>query len=219
MKYLWYCYEKAPPPPLPPFWKSKGAMPPPCLHSPDPCAYYSIRTLFTRCFILCNCNERKLSAVSKTAVHSCKIIRQRVETEEWNTLSATSVQFTTAKTPGCANISSNSRWAEKVCGWHGGHPGLTVWNLLKLHKNCGCAWSTQAYFQFFYVAVIYTVQLLRGKNRYGACVSRYDQSAWTVKVRTKLEMMHILQAQVCVCISAHPGLPHQKTKRETRDAS
>jgi len=29
----------------------------------------------------------------------------------------------------------------------------------------------------------------------------------------KLEMLHIslLQAQVCGCISAHPGLPHQKT--------
>ena len=32
-------------------------------------------------------------------------------------------------------------------------------------------------------------------------------------------MMHTLQAQVCGCISAHPGLPHQKTKRETNDAS
>jgi len=36
---------------------------------------------------------------------------------------------------------------------------------------------------------------------------------------TKLEMMHILQAQVCSCTSAHPGLPHQETKRETSDAS
>jgi len=35
---------------------------------------------------------------------------------------------------------------------------------------------------------------------------------------TKLEVMHILQAQVWSCISAHPGLPHQKTKRETNDA-
>jgi len=36
---------------------------------------------------------------------------------------------------------------------------------------------------------------------------------------THLEMMHTLQAQVCGCISAHPWLPHQKTKRETSDAS
>jgi len=36
---------------------------------------------------------------------------------------------------------------------------------------------------------------------------------------TKLEMMHMLQAQVCSYISARPGLLHQKTKRETSDAS
>jgi len=29
----------------------------------------------------------------------------------------------------------------------------------------------------------------------------------------------VQQAQVCGCISAHPGLPHQQTKRETCDAS
>jgi len=28
---LWYCYEKAPPPPLPPFWKVRGQWP---RHSP-----------------------------------------------------------------------------------------------------------------------------------------------------------------------------------------
>jgi len=48
-----------------------------------------------------------------------------------------------------------------------------------------------------------------------ACVSLYDQSAWTAK----LEVMHILQAQVFSCVSIHPGLPHQKPKRETSDAS
>jgi len=41
---------------------------------------------------------------------------------------------------------------------------------------------------------------------------------------TKLETKHILQEQVCGCISAllklaSSGLPHQKTKRETIDAS
>jgi len=30
--------------------------------------------------------------------------------------------------------------------------------------------------------------------------------------------MHILQAQMCGCISAHSGLLHQRTKRETSDA-
>jgi len=35
-------------------------------------------------------------------------------------------QFTTVKTSGCLNVSSNSSRAEKACGWDGGHPGLTV---------------------------------------------------------------------------------------------
>ena len=35
----------------------------------------------------------------------------------------------------------------------------------------------------------------------------------------KFEMMHILQAQVCDCISVYSGLPHQKMKQETSDAS
>jgi len=41
-------------------------------------------------------------------------------------------QFTTAKTSGCANVSSNSSRAEKVCGWDGGNPGFAAgvfdWN-------------------------------------------------------------------------------------------
>jgi len=36
---------------------------------------------------------------------------------------------------------------------------------------------------------------------------------------TNLEMMHILQAQVYDCISAHQRLPHLKTTQETSDAS
>jgi len=48
---------------------------------------------------------------------------------------------------------------------------------------------------------------------------RRDWILLNCQLVTKLEMMHILQAQVCGCISAHPGLPHQKTNRETNDAS
>jgi len=40
-----------------------------------------------------------------------------------------------------------------------------------------------------------------------------------LELSTKLEVMHILQAQVCGCISVQPGLLHQKTKGETSDAS
>ena len=44
------------------------------------------------------------------------------------------------------------------------------------------------------------------------------ESAWTTNLMAKLEMMHILEAHVWSCISAYPGLPHQKTKREASDA-
>jgi len=39
-------------------------------------------------------------------------------------------QVINAKTSGCADVSSNSCRAEKVCGRDGRHPGLTVRNLL-----------------------------------------------------------------------------------------
>ena len=62
------------------------------------------------------------------------------------------------------------------------------------------------------------VQLLGGQNRYGFC-----EPIWSIllscQLMTMLEMMHTLQAQVCRSISAHPGLPHHKTKPETRNAS
>ena len=67
---------------------------------------------------------------------------------------------------------------------------------------------------FFIMWLLYA-QLLGGQNRYGLM--------WAVIINPpelpKLEMMHILQAQVCGCISAHPGFPHHKTERETSDDS
>jgi len=50
-----------------------------------------------------------------------------------------------------------------------------------------------------------------------ACVSRYDESAWTSNDEAWIDA-HIASTGVC-CICAHPGLPHQNTKRETSDAS
>jgi len=39
---------------------------------------------------------------------------------------------------------------------------------------------------------------------------------WSIRLNcqsmTKLEMMHVLQTQVCGCITAHPGLPHQENE-------
>jgi len=47
---------------------------------------------------------------------------------------------------------------QKVCGWDGGHPGLTVWNLPTTHTvDWECAWSTQEIFVFYYVAVVCTI--------------------------------------------------------------
>jgi len=49
------------------------------------------------------------------------------------------------------------------------------------------------------------------------------EQLWSIllncQLMTKLEMMQTSQAQVCGSISAHPGLLHQKTKLEARDAS
>jgi len=50
-----------------------------------------------------------------------------------------------------------------------------------------------------------------------ACVSRYDESAWTSNDEARIDA-HIASTGVH-CISAHPGLPQQNTKRETSDAS
>jgi len=46
------------------------------------------------------------------------------------------------------------------------------------------------------------------------CVSQLWSNRLNCQLMTMLEMMHILQAQVCGCISAHIRLPHQKIKWE-----
>jgi len=48
---------------------------------------------------------------------------------------------------------------------------------------------------------------------------RRDWIRLNCQLVTNLEMICILQAQVWSCIGAHPGLPHQRPKRETNDAS
>jgi len=66
--------------------------------------------------------------------------------------------------------------------------------------------------------VIGYVQLLGGQNRYGLVWAVNNPPELPV-IMKKFEMMHILQAQVCGCIRERPGMPHQKSKRETSDAS
>jgi len=65
--------------------------------------------------------------------------------------------------------------------------------------------------------------LLCGCYMYNYWTDRTDKGLceplWSVRLNcqlmTMLEMIHMLQAQVCCCISAHPRLSHPKTKRET----
>jgi len=91
-----------------------------------------------------------------SAVYSCKNIRLRITTVEWNTLNATKGQFTTAKASSCANLSSNSSWAEKICGWNGGHTDLTVWNLLNCTRIENAHIVQKKALIFYYVAVLCT---------------------------------------------------------------
>jgi len=100
-------------------------------------------------------------------------------------------------------------------GWR--TPRVDSLKLAKPHKNWECAWSTQDYFRF----------LLRGCDMYSCWGNRTNtglcETSWSIRLNCQLitnyEMMHMMQAQVCGCISAHPGLTHQKTKRENSDAS
>ena len=71
---------------------------------------------------------------------------------------------------------------------------------------------------FYYVNNICTVQLTRVQTDMGFVC----ELLWLIRLKcqsmTKFGMMLILQAHVCGCISAHPGFPDQKMKRETGDA-
>ena len=100
-----------------------------------------------------------------SAVHNCKNMRMRIKTVTSYILNATTGMFTTAKTSGCANVSPNSSRAEKVCGWDGGHPGLTVWNLLNYTKIENAHKVRMKTFVFHY-GLLY-VQRLGGQKRYG----------------------------------------------------
>ena len=71
----------------------------------------------------------------------------------------------------------------------------------------------------FHILILGLGALSGGAKPTKAFPWRRDWIRLNCQLVTKLEMMYILQAQVWSCISAHPGLPHQKTKRETSDAS
>jgi len=60
---------------------------------------------------------------------------------------------------------------------------------------------------------LFYVQLLGDSTDSGLCEPLWSNRL-NCQLMTMLEMMHILQAQVCGCISAHTRLPHQKIKWE-----
>jgi len=86
---------------------------------------------------------------------------------------------------------------QKVCGWVGGHPGLTVWNKLNYTRIENAHEVRKKIFVFYYVAVIRTIT--KGRKDTGLC-----EPLWSIRLKcqlmTKLETKHILQAQVCDCI-------------------
>jgi len=71
----------------------------------------------------------------------------------------------------------------------------------------------------FFIVWLFNVQLLGGEKRYGFVWPVMINPPQLLIILTILEMMHMLQAQTCGCISAHLVLPHQKTKREPSDAA
>jgi len=87
---------------------------------------------------------------------------------------------------------------QKVFCWDGGHPGLTVWNLLitqELRMHIKCARKIRV--------------LLCGCYMYNYLVEGTDtglcEQWWSIRLNcqlmTKIETKHILQVQVCDCTS------------------
>jgi len=173
-----YTYdEKAPPTPLPLFWKGRGenalAMSP----FSGVRAYCSTRTLFTRCCWLpsatamTNYQRSPKTEQFITAKISGNALKQGSRTQSVLRQRRSQLQKYKA-----ARMSRRIAVDQKVCGWDGGHPGLTVWNLITT-QELRMRMKYARKFSFFVMFLLY-VQLLRGE-KIQACVSRYDQSAWT----------------------------------------
>jgi len=54
---------------------------------------------------------------------------------------------------------------QNVCDWDGGHPGLTVWNLLNYTRIENAHEVRKEIYVFYYMAVICTIT--KAKKRYG----------------------------------------------------
>ena len=86
--------------------------------------------------------------------------------------------------------------------------------LVKLHKNWECPQNSQENFHFLSCECYMYNYNWGYRTDTGLC-----EPSWSIRLncqsQANLEMMHVLQAQVCGCISAYSGWPDQKTKRET----
>ena len=110
----------------PPFKRAEGKMLLPCLHSPGS-LYISFYTLFTRCCRLQCVTEMNINHISGLlrAVHTYKTIRQHAKTgsRTHSMLCQGSSQLQKDK------AARMSRWIavnQNLCGWDGGHLGLTI---------------------------------------------------------------------------------------------
>jgi len=171
-----------------------------------PCAYYCTRTLFTcccrlQCATAMNVNYQRSPKTEQfmTAKISGNALKQRSRTH--SVLRQRSSQLQKYKT---AQMSRLIAVDQKACDLDGGHPGLTVSNFPNYTRIENAHEVRKKVFVFYYVAVISTITKGKkdtgeGEKRYS--VSRCDQSAWNAMLVTKLKTKHILQAQVCDCIS------------------
>jgi len=109
-----------------------------------------------------------------------------------------------------ARMSRRTAIDQKVCGWDGRQPVLTVWNLPNYTRIENAHEVRKNIFVFFYVAVVCTIT--KGKEKIRACVSRYDQTVWNANQWPSSKQSTHYKHR-CATVLA------QKTKRGSSDAS
>ena len=161
--HLWWKSTFASVAPL--FERTEGEMTPPCPHSPASLCILFYRTLFTRCCKLqsvtvMNINYSISGVLRQQFITAKNALKQGCRTH--SVLRQRSPQLQKYKT---TRMSCRIAVDQKVCGWNGGHPGLTVWNLQTTHELRMRINYARKIFVFF--MWLLCVQLLRRKNRYG----------------------------------------------------
>jgi len=135
---------------------------------------------------MCHCNEHKLYQRSPETEHfiTAKISGNALK-REYNTFSAASAQFTTAKSQGCANVSSNSSRSECMRRrWWTHRVGRLKFVNYTISENAHKV--LKKIFVFYMTVMCITTG---GQNRY-RLVCRYDQSAWTSFVWASSSFMY-----------------------------